>query len=357
MDRLDPHRARPGRDRPLVRQVGRPAGVARSGARIAAPRDVARRNGAARPRVRQSRRAHAGGAARRAAAAGQHDALRARGEPRARRRAHRRSCGAAALGEASAAADRARVAQRRRMGRARRAGRSARRRRRHRSQGRRGLSDRPSAARRRAGHPPPRRRRESHRRRGRHPEPRLGRSRRNAAHRVRRRACSNGDSGFAGPRAAQRLEHGPSSASARRRIHRGRAGCRGPRAAAGARRCECAACPPPSRSILRAGAVRERRAHDRRSRACAARGARRPPRLARPSSSVVERRQLAVSPSARFPRLRRRRRHRRGTRHRRWRRACAARHGGVARRHLRRRRFPDGRDRVVDRRPLPDSRC
>ncbi len=42
LDRLDPHRARPGRDRPRLHQVGRPAGLAGRFARGAAARDLDR---------------------------------------------------------------------------------------------------------------------------------------------------------------------------------------------------------------------------------------------------------------------------------------------------------------------------
>ena len=62
VDRLDPHRARPGRDRPRLHQVGRPAGLAGRRARVAAARLVARQHRAVRPGLHQSRRRDAGGA-------------------------------------------------------------------------------------------------------------------------------------------------------------------------------------------------------------------------------------------------------------------------------------------------------
>ena len=73
--------------------------------------------------------------------------------------------------------------------------------------------------------------------------------------------------------------------------------------------------------------ARRRQAHRRSSGRRAAPRGRRPPHLAHPCLVVVERRQLAVPPSARLSRLRRRRRRRRRPGHFGRRRAGAQRHG------------------------------
>ncbi len=69
LDRLDPHRRRPGRDRPQLHQVGRPARLPGRGARSAAAGIVAEQCRAARTGLHQSRRGDAGGGAGKAAAA------------------------------------------------------------------------------------------------------------------------------------------------------------------------------------------------------------------------------------------------------------------------------------------------
>ena len=69
VDRLDPHRRRPGRHRAPLHQVGRPARLPGRGARIAAARHVAGQCRAAGPGLHQSRRGDAGGGAGEAAAA------------------------------------------------------------------------------------------------------------------------------------------------------------------------------------------------------------------------------------------------------------------------------------------------
>ena len=66
VDRLDPHRARPGRAGARLHQMGRPAGLARGRARSAAARRLDRQHRAAGAGLRQSRCRDAGGEARRA---------------------------------------------------------------------------------------------------------------------------------------------------------------------------------------------------------------------------------------------------------------------------------------------------
>ena len=77
VDRLDPHRARPGRAGARLHQMGRPAGVARRRARGAAARHLDRQYRAAGPGLRQSRRRDAGSEGLRAAAADRRRALHA----------------------------------------------------------------------------------------------------------------------------------------------------------------------------------------------------------------------------------------------------------------------------------------
>ena len=97
LDRLDPHRARPGRAGARLHQVGRPALVRRRGAGIAAARRAAREHRAVRTGLRLPRRRAAGIASRCAAAAPGRRALHAaaagaagRGDGAARRAAPRR---------------------------------------------------------------------------------------------------------------------------------------------------------------------------------------------------------------------------------------------------------------------------
>ncbi len=97
LDRLDPHRARPGRARARLHQMGRPALVCRRGAGIAAARRAAREHRAVRAGLRLPRRRAAGVAPRCAAAAPGRRALHAaaagaagRGDGTARRTAPRR---------------------------------------------------------------------------------------------------------------------------------------------------------------------------------------------------------------------------------------------------------------------------
>ena len=68
VDRLDPHRPRPGRHRARLHQMGRPAGQRRGGARGGGPRLLDRQHGSAGPDLRRAGRRAAGGAAGRAAA-------------------------------------------------------------------------------------------------------------------------------------------------------------------------------------------------------------------------------------------------------------------------------------------------
>ena len=67
--RLDPHVARPGRARPRLHEMGRPAGLGRRSARGDPARVAHRDDAAAGTRVRLPRRRAAGGGARRAGAA------------------------------------------------------------------------------------------------------------------------------------------------------------------------------------------------------------------------------------------------------------------------------------------------
>ena len=90
---------------------------------------------------------------------------------------------------------------------------------------------------------------------------------------------------------------------------------------------------------------------------CAAPSGRRTAVLAHPHFAVVERRELALPSSARLSRLRRRRRRRRRPRHFGRRRAGAQRLGPPAGRGLRRRRFHDGRAPRCGRRRITRSRC
>ena len=147
VDRLDPHRRRPGRDHPQLHQVGRPAGVGRRRPRVGAARLLDGEHRAVRPDLHQSRRRGAGGQARRAAAADRRQALHAAGGAGPVRRAGEAG-GRHAAQAAKTSADprRPRVAQRRRLEPARAARRGARRARRHQPQDRRGVPDRSSAA-------------------------------------------------------------------------------------------------------------------------------------------------------------------------------------------------------------------
>ena len=96
VDRLDPHRVRPGRAGARLHQVGQPAGVDPGGARGAAARAAARADAAVRADLREPRRRAAGGDARRAAGAAGRRALCAAARPHAGRRDDRRGGGAPA---------------------------------------------------------------------------------------------------------------------------------------------------------------------------------------------------------------------------------------------------------------------
>ena len=81
VDRLDPHRVRPGRAGARLHQVGQPAGLGARRVRSAAARGADRRHRAARPDLRQPRRRAAGSEDRPAAAAARRGALSARRQP------------------------------------------------------------------------------------------------------------------------------------------------------------------------------------------------------------------------------------------------------------------------------------
>ena len=190
VDRLDPHRARPGRAGPRLHQVGRPAGLAGRRARI----DLSRAHGSRRPRRRARSTSTSTSPCRKRSSTQPLPAARRRAlsaaasRPalaRRRSRSSRRCCAdAQAAGDARWAACRAAST----LERAHRARRDAQCARAHRSEGRRGVSDaiircmpaRPAST------PCPKRATAIARGR-RDPQPRLGRSRRHAAARVRRR--------------------------------------------------------------------------------------------------------------------------------------------------------------------------
>ncbi len=203
------------------------------------------------------------------------------------------------------------VAQGRGLEAAHRARRGDRRARGDEPQDRRGVPDRSSAAYRLSGdlrHRRPDQRGEGRRR---HPQPRLGRSRRHLQGH-RRRAVGDRDPGLARPEPAQRLEHGLRGAAGGGPVHPGRIR-RDRRGAARSRRGQGQAEEAASRA--RASAEAEARAGQRNGRGRhgqrAAPRRRRPHHLSHPRLAVLARRVLAVPPSARLCRLRRRRRRRR----------------------------------------------
>ena len=299
--------------RPYTKWDDQPASPRRR-ARGAAARHVDRRHRAAGAGLCESRRRDAGGEARRAAAAGRcralHAAGRERARPRSRSRRPRRCCKAAKsivilIGRASRSERRwnARVAARR----------SDRRARHHRPEGRRELPDRSSAASRRAVGAHARCRRTGGARQGRRdPQPRLGRSRRHAEGREGAGRERQGHQRLDRLSDPQRLEHGPSGSRA------GRSACSPPIPSTPCRCCS-------TRSARRASAPRAARPDKKRNSPAGpltvehlARALRDAvgdtPLLAHPSAALLERRVVAVPPSARLPRLRRRRRARRRSR-------------------------------------------
>ena len=184
-----------------------------------------------RPGLHQSRRRHAGGEARRAAAADRCQTLHAGGCDGRAGRSGARGGGDAAIGQAGRDPRRTRLAQRGSLERPRRTRRGAECQRRDRSQDRRDLPDRSSAPRRRA----PRCHRRQHpgsARRRRHPESRLGRSRRRAAARRPRPRRENHPDLARLPH-PQRLEHGLSGFAASGPLALRRSRCRRSRAAQG----------------------------------------------------------------------------------------------------------------------------
>ena len=223
VDRLDPHRARPGRAHSRLHQMGRPAGLAGGGARSADARLVSlpcRPDGAG---LRQSRRRDAGGEARRAVAPDRRGAFHAAGRERARRRARGEGRRAAEGREEHRDADRPRVAQRNRMACARETRRGDRRARHHRPESRRELPDRSPAASRRALGAHPGCRRAGGARPGRpDPQPRLGRSRRHLESREGAGRERQGRQRHGRLPDPQWLEHGPSGPRAGRRAARRR---------------------------------------------------------------------------------------------------------------------------------------
>ena len=287
------------------------------GARSAAARRVDRQHRAEGAGLRQPRRRDAGGEARRAVRRRSTSRASCR-RSRARRAAEHVAKAAALLkaaknivilaGRVSRSEDawNARVA----LAEAHRRARA------HRPQDRRELPDRSSAACRRAG-ACLRRMPKALAALGagrRDPQPRLGRSRRHAEGREGAGRERQGHPGLGRPSAPQRLEHGPSGPAA------GRCAARRPIPTRACRCCSTRSAPRRS-APCRGAAPRRIRSSaggpltvEHLARRAARRG-RRHAMLAHASAAVLERRLLAVPPSARLSRLRRRRRRRRRARH------------------------------------------
>ncbi len=328
-----------------------PASPARR-ARSDPARRLDRQHRAARADLRQSRRRHAGRETRRAGRA-----------DRRQRASCRRSQSAAPPEMIAQAAELLRAAKHpvilagrvsrdvEALERARRARRTARRPRRHRSEDRRRLPDRSSAACRRARrHRAGARSRRRYPRRRCHPQPRLARSRRHV------QACRR-------QRNAKVIQ-----VSVDHHLHNGWSmDYQGLPPVDVLIACEPDAAVPPLLDALGRGkphAVADKAAEsipkpagdkltvdhlaDALARARSATGRSRSPTYRCRGTA-----QLAVPPSARLSRRRRRRRRRRRTRHFGRRGAGAERHRPAAGRGLRRRRFPDGRHRALDRGALP----
>ena len=104
LDRLDPHRARPGRAGARLHQMGRPAGLARRRARSDSARRLDRQYRAARADLRQSRRRHAGSETRPSRCRRSRRSASCRRSP-ARRRAEAIAQAAGAAARRQAAAD------------------------------------------------------------------------------------------------------------------------------------------------------------------------------------------------------------------------------------------------------------
>ena len=147
LDRLDPHRRRPGRAHPQLHQMGRPAGLGRGGAGIAAARLQDRDDPALRPGIRLFRRRAAGDPHRRPTGAADRPARPPPAFRRARSRGRKRGRRAAASGAEPGDPDGPGVAQRGRLGTAVEAGRGAGRDRADRPQDRRQLPHPAPAAR------------------------------------------------------------------------------------------------------------------------------------------------------------------------------------------------------------------
>ena len=140
VDRLDPHRARPGRAGARIHQMGRPAGLARRRARSDFARHLDFQHRAAGPGLHQFRRRIAGDESLRAIAGDRRRALHAAGLDRGAGRSGETGGGDAERRQAGADPRRPRLAQRRSLECPRRARRSAQCPRRQRSENRRKLS-------------------------------------------------------------------------------------------------------------------------------------------------------------------------------------------------------------------------
>ncbi len=150
VDRLDPHRARPGRAGARIHQMGRPAGLARRRARSDPARHLDRQHRAAGPGLHQFRRRIAGDESLRATAGDRRRSLHADRLDRGAGRSGEAGGGDAQGRQAGADPRRPRLAQRGGLERPRRARRGAQCARRQRSENRRSFPDRSSALSRRA---------------------------------------------------------------------------------------------------------------------------------------------------------------------------------------------------------------
>ena len=228
VDRMDPHRARPGCLDPQFQQMGRPALFDRGGAGGGVARQHDRADRTARAGLSQFRPGTAGRRDRGGAADARHCAFCAAGLARTRRRADPPGRRVAGAGRAAGDPDGPRLARPRGMAAAGRTGRGGRRAGHDRPQGRGGVPDRPSAARCRSRRFIVAGRRRAGRRRRCDPEPRLDRPRRHVEGGLPWPAARRqGDPGLARPVCPQWLEHGLPGPAADRCLPAGRAGrCR-----------------------------------------------------------------------------------------------------------------------------------
>ena len=336
VDRLDPHRARPGRAGPRLREMGRPAGLARGGARSDPARRLDRQHRRRMGPVYVNLDAELQ-EAKLAAPLPPIDAARFMPAAVARRRRPQLAAGRrdAARGEAAASSWSGRVSRGDGgLERARRAGRGARR-----ACSPTSRSAPPSRPIIRCMSAPPGICARARSRSTRCARPTSSSASTGSISPARSRRAARAaiptaqdHPGLARPPAPQRLEHGPSGPAAGRPVH---LAAEPDAAVAAAARCGALGAKPRLRARRRAGARRRlaadsitRRA-SRAARCATAVGDAR--RLADASAALLERRMLAVPPSARLSRLGRRRRHRRRPGHRGRRGARAARAAAACR--------------------------